>query len=136
MKNREIVLGSVLASLAIVFMPLYTLWFGTLQNPFEYTLSMIGNRFDMMTEFIIWGVVTGLLIVFYLLHLYRKVEYRDKKARRFLVYSNIFLVLTVLTPAVEEVNSLTHKLHFLVGSLFALFLSLSIFFLALYINLS
>jgi len=133
-ENRRMVFSGVMATLAIILVPLYTLWFGTRQNPMEYTLSMFANRFDQMTEFFIWSTVTGLLIAYYIFRLYGKVDFRNKKARHSLILSSIFLILTALTPAVEEVNALTHKLHFMFAAFFALFLFLSIYFFSRYLK--
>lgn len=89
---------------------------------------MIGNRFDRMTEFIIWGASTGFLLAFFILYLYRKASYKNRKSKRLLIYSNIFLVLTCATPAVKEINAFTHSLHTLFAILFGVSLSGSLFF--------
>ena len=34
---------------------LFTTIYGTLQNPFQYTFSKIGNRFDNRVLFIVWA---------------------------------------------------------------------------------
>ncbi|MCK9451599.1 MAG: hypothetical protein M0Q90_07910 [Bacteroidales bacterium] len=136
MKNNEndAFLGSFFAGFIIALIPIYTFWFGTLQNPFDYTLSMIGNRFDRMNEFIIWGTVSGLLLFLYIINLFREAAFQDKRARRMLVYSTIFLVLTVITPAVEEINRVTHRLHAVFGALFGIFLSTSLYFFIRYLR--
>ncbi len=133
--KENIFLIGFLSTAAIIIIPLYTFWFGTQQNPFNYTLSMIGNRFDRMTEFIIWGIVTGLLLVFYISTLFKRASYKDKRSRRLLIYSHIFLVLTCVTPAIEEVNAFTHKLHALFGTLFAVSLCLSLYFFIRFLRL-
>jgi len=136
MKNNEndVFLGSFFAGFIIAIVPIYTFWFGTLQNPFDYTLSMIGNRFDRMNEFIIWGTVSGILLFLYIINLFREAAFQNKRARRMLVYSTIFLVLTVITPAVEEINSVTHRLHAVFGAFFAIFLSASLYFFIRYLK--
>lgn len=126
--------GSFLAGVIIALVPLYTFWFGTLQNPFNYTLSMIGNRYDKMTEFIIWGSVTGVLLFLFIINLFKKASYENPRAKRMLIYSIVFLVLTVITPAMEEINKLTHRLHALFGTLFAVFLSASLYFFIKYLR--
>lgn len=123
-----------MAALLIFIVPLYTFWFGTKENPLEYTLSMIGNQFDQMTQFAIWGIGTGAVLVVYILQLYQKANFNDKKARRKLFLSNVFLVLTVVTPAVEEISPFMHKLHAAFGAFFAINLCLSIFYLGKYLK--
>lgn len=134
MNKNDAFLGSFFAGFIIALIPLYTFWFGTLQNPFNYTLSMIGNRFDRMNEFIIWGSVSGILLFLYIINLFREAAFQDKRAKRMLVYSTIFLVFTVITPAVEEINKVTHRLHAVFGAFFAIFLSTSLYFFIRYLK--
>ncbi|HCY00203.1 MAG TPA: hypothetical protein DG754_08705 [Bacteroidales bacterium] len=126
--KRDLIVGGVLAIVITISVIAHTLWFGTIENPFNYTFSMIGNRFDRMTEFIIWGASTGFLLAFFILYLYRKASYKNRKSKRLLIYSNIFLVLTCATPAVKEINAFTHSLHTLFAILFGVSLSGSLFF--------
>ncbi len=126
--KKDLIVGGLLAIVTIFSVLANTLWFGTIENPFHYTFSMIGNRFDRMTEFIIWGVSTGFLMALFILYLYRKASYKNRKSKRLLIYSNIFLALTVVTPAVKELNAFTHSLHTLFAVLFGLSLSGSLFY--------
>lgn len=127
-KKSDIRLGGLLAAIAIVLVPIYAISFGFKQNPFTYTFSMIGNRFEQMTEFIIWGVVTGGLLVFFIGWLFKNAAYKEKKARRLLIWSNVFLVLCVATPAIKEIDPISHKLHALWGGLFGISLCMAVYF--------
>jgi uncharacterized membrane protein len=48
---------------SIIMIPLLTLLFGLRESPFNYTLSMIGNWFGHFNIFIIWGIVTAILLI-------------------------------------------------------------------------
>ena len=126
-KKSDVRLGGLLATIAIILIPVYAISFGFEQNPFTYTFSMIGNQFDKMTEFIIWGAVTGGAFVFFIGMLFKQAAYKEKKARRLLIWSNIFLVLCVATPAIREIDPIAHKLHALWGGLFGISLCISIY---------
>ena len=127
-KKSDIRLGGLLATIAIILIPVYTIFFGFKQNPFTYTFSMIGNQFEQMTEFIIWGAITGGLLVFFIGWLFKQAAYKDKKARRMLIWSNVFLVLCVATPAIKEIDPVLHKFHALWGALFGILLCMSVYF--------
>lgn len=122
---------AIIASTIIVGI---TLSFGTRASPFDYTLSMIGNRFDARFDFIIWGIITAALLIIYVLHIYKIGAFNDKKARKYLITSGIFLVLTVLTPAIDELWPILHKLHAVYGALFGLSLVASVYFFIKYIK--
>ena len=49
--KKDLIIGGLLAIVTIFSVLANTLWFGTIENPFHYTFSMIGNRFDRMSEF-------------------------------------------------------------------------------------
>ena len=102
--------------------------FGFSKSPFEYTLSMMGNYFglDERLNFIIWGMITGALFVFYIRSLFRKASFNNRRANIWLSLSNIFLVLTVLTPSVKDKFPIFTRLHFLYTVAFALSLVLSV----------
>lgn len=91
-----------LAIFAVVIIPIYTYLFGTNESPFHYTLSMIGNQVEYRLRFIIWGVVTGFLLTFYISRMYIMKSFSQPRAHRLLLWSHIFLVLTVVIPAVDH----------------------------------
>lgn len=86
---KKITAQAIFAFLSIALVPVYTLIFGTKEDPFIHTLSGIGNAFDHKLSFIFWGSITGLLLVFYTLYVFAKIDYRDKRSRRFLYASHI-----------------------------------------------
>lgn len=123
------------AIIATLIISVITVSFGTRESPFDYTLSMIGNRFDARLEFIVWGVITASLLILYVLHLFKLGAFQNKKARRHLIRSGIFLVLTVLIPAIEELWPILHKMHAVFGALFGLSLVTSIYYFIKYIEI-
>ncbi len=123
------------AIIATLIISIITLSFGTRESPFDYTFSMIGNRFEARLEFIIWGIITALLLTLYVLHLFRLGAFKDKKARNYLIRSSVFLILTVLTPAIKEVWPILHTLHSLYAALFGLSLVISIYYFIKYIKI-
>lgn len=111
-----------------------TLSFGTRESPFAYTLSMIGNRFDARLNFIIWGVVTAGLLILLVLHIFKLGAFKHETARKHLIRSGVFLILTVLTPAIEELWPILHRLHAIYGALFGLSLVASIYYFIKYLE--
>jgi hypothetical protein len=127
-KEKRIVAKSIFAAISIALIPIYTIYFGFLESPTKYTLSNIGNFFDYRINFIIWGVVTGGLLVGFILFTYRKARFNNQRAKRFLIVSDIFLVLTVATPAFHESLRFWYYIHLLSATLFPLFLVASLLF--------
>lgn len=122
------------AIIATTIILVITLSFGTRESPLDYTLSMIGNRFDARLEFIVWGIVTAGLLILYVLHIFKLGAFKHKKARKHLIRSGAFLVLTVLTPAMEEIWPILHRLHAVYGALFGFSLVASIYYFLKYIR--
>ena len=111
---------------SLIAIPLFTWLFGTRESPLDYTLSMIGNKFGYRINFIAWGISVGLLLTFFTLRLYVLKSFRNPRARRLLIWSLIFLILTVLIPAVEHLPILS-KLHAFAAVAFGLSLSASLY---------
>ncbi len=115
-----------LAVFIIIFIPLYTWLFATRESPLQYTMSMIGNKLGYRLNFIIWGIVTGLLLTFFVLRLYVLRSFHNKRARKLLLWSLVFLILTVAIPAMEHLPVLS-RLHALAAVAFALSLTASLY---------
>jgi len=115
-----------LAAVAIVLVPLSTYFLGTKASPLNYSLSMIRNELGYRIKFIAWGITTGLLLTFFIIRLYELESFRDRKARRFLMASLIFLVLTVFIPYMEDLWVLS-KLHNITAFLFGVSLIASLY---------
>ena len=125
-----------MAVYAIITIPIFTILFATKQSPFQYTLSQIGNYFDWdhRKDFIIWGIVTGGGFAVYMTHLFNKAYFQNKKGRTWLILSNLFLVLTVITPSIKDVFPFFTRLHFIYSGLFAISLVLSTTFFIEYLG--
>ncbi len=121
-----------LALFAIVVIPVYTWLFGTRYSPLDYTLSMIGNKLGYRLNFIIWGTVTGLLLTFFVVRLYVLHSFNHPRARRLLILSLVFLILTVLIPAMEHLPILK-KLHAVTAVAFGISLTLSLYLFIRYL---
>ncbi len=118
--------ATYLAVFALVMIPLFTYLFATRESPFQYTMSMIGNKLGYRVSFIIWGMATGLLLTFYVIRLYVLKSFYHKRARRLLIWSLVFLVLTVAIPAMEHLPILK-RLHAVAAVAFALCLIASLY---------
>jgi hypothetical protein len=103
---------------------IFTAVYGTLQDPFQYTFSKIGNRFDpaLRIVFITWSIYTGLAIQLSILALFRLENYKKKLQYIFIIVAVVFLVLTALLPSLEE-WPFFQDLHIVAGGLFALFIT-------------
>lgn len=125
-----------IAGFTIIAIPVFTLLFSFKQSPFQYTLSQMGNFFgwDHRLDFIIWGIITGACFMVYIGYLFRRVNFRNKRANVWLVLANVFLVLTVLTPSIKEIYPISTRLHFLYSGLFALSLILTTSFFEQYLG--
>lgn len=120
------------AIFAMIVIPLYTYLFATKESPFYYTMSMIGNTPEYRWAFIIWGAITAMLISFYIYRLYVLKAFRNRKANKLLVASLVFLILTVVIPAVEAMPFLK-QLHAVVAVFFALSLTASLYLFIRYL---
>lgn len=116
---RIIVMSVLVAAL------LLTAVYGTLENPFIYTFSNIGNFFDYRVLFIVWSIVSGLSIQMCLLALFRLEQYQARAKYTFVALSSIFLVLTAVIPALKDIYPFWHLLHTIFAGIHALFLLLS-----------
>lgn len=122
-----------LALFALIVIPLYTWLFAIKESPFYYSMSMIGNQFDYRLNFIVWGVITGFLLTFYIARLYVLKSFEHPRAHKLLFWSHIFLVLTVAIPAVEHLPFLK-TLHILMAVFFGLSLIASLYLFIRYLG--
>lgn len=105
---------------------LFTVVFGTLENPFKYTFSKIGNRFDYRVMFIVWAMFTGLTIQYSVIQLFRLERFEFSKSYKYIFTSSFFLIVSSLTPALEETYPFWTWIHIITAGLFMVFLTLSI----------
>lgn len=103
---------------------IFTAVYGTLEDPFRYTFSKIGNRFNpsLRIVFIVWSAYTGAAIQTSILALFRLEEYNNKWAYRSILLSVFFLVITSALPSLDEWPFL-QDLHVVSGVIFAFFLT-------------
>ncbi|MFA6801685.1 MAG: hypothetical protein WCR19_06215, partial [Acholeplasmataceae bacterium] len=87
-RTRTLIMSMLILSLIFTFI------FGTLENPFTYTLSNIGNFFHYRLLFIIWAIVSGIAIEITLITLIRLEHYTDLKTYIFIYLATFFLIAT------------------------------------------
>lgn len=124
-KQRKI---RVLSMSFLLFALVFTIVFGTLESPFNYTLSNIGNHFSLEYRFlfIIWALTCALSIQFAIISLIKLEEFTNKYCSTFLVLASVSLIATGFVPAVIEDNPFWHMIHTVTSGLAALFLLLSL----------
>lgn len=112
----------------LLFALVFTIIFGTLESPFDYTLSNIGNHFNSEYRllFIIWSLTCALAIQFAIIALIRLEEYKSKTCTVFVALATVSLIATGIIPAVLEDQPFWHAVHTITSGLTALFLLLSI----------
>lgn len=127
-RNRIIVMSLLLLTLIM------TVIYGTLENPFKYTLSNIGNFFTYREFFIFWAIITGVSIQTSCVALFKLEDFRHKHSYTLIIYASIFLVLTAIIPALKEKFPFWHFVHILTSINYALFLILGLQPFFRYIN--
>lgn len=132
-KNSKKKLFSYLSIFALISIPVVAYLFWTTASPFDYTFSMIWNRLWHRLDFILWWFFTWLMLTFYLFRLYVMESFKNKKALKFLLWSFVFLLLTVVVPAVET-EQLTKRLHTLLALAFFVNLMISLYLFILYLQ--
>lgn len=123
-ERRERITIMTLLLSALVF----TTIFGTIQNPFTYTFSKIGNRFDMTNRilFIIWAAYTGFAIQTSIIALFSLEKYKNKRHYIYIGIAAVFLVLTAAAPSLDNLPFWTN-VHLVTAGLFALFVTLGFY---------
>lgn len=119
-RARIVIMSLLLAAL------LFTVIYGTLENPFKYTFSKIGNRFDNRVLFIVWSLFTGFTIQFSVIQLFRLEKYSLSKAYKYIIISTFFLISSALAPAIEEKYPFWTWFHIITAVLFGIFVTLSV----------
>ena len=126
MNKRNI--AKILIFLALLSVCAYTAWFGTIKDPVEYTISRIGNYFDLRAGFILWGAITGLLLTRCISYIYKTAGCKDDWSEKFLNISYVLLILTVIVPDIKETMLILFYVHITSAFLFACSLLLSVAF--------
>lgn len=104
---------------------IFTVVYGTLQNPFQYTFSKIGNRFDpeLRVVFIVWASYTGFAIQASIIALFRLESYKNKWSYLFIIIAVVFLAFTAMAPSLEHLPFWIW-VHLVTGMIFSLFITL------------
>ncbi len=119
-RNRTIVMSGLLLTLIM------TAIYGTLENPFKYTLSNIGNFFTYREVFIAWSIVAGVAIQTACVSLFRLENFKQRRSFTFVIYASVFMVLTAIIPALKDTFPFWHFVHVLTAIFYALFLILGL----------
>jgi hypothetical protein len=112
----------------------FTFIYGTLENPFSYTLSNIGNFFNYRLLFIIWTIISGTAIEIGFITLVKLENYKDKQTVVYLYLATFFLIATGLIPALKEIYPFWHWMHVATSVLLSLFYTLSVIPFSLWIS--
>ena len=112
----------------LLFALVLTIAFGTLEDPFRYTLSNIGNRFGWGPRimFIIWAFISGTGIEISFIFIMKLINYSDKKTKVFIGLTSFSIVMTGLVPALKNEFPFWHNLHFITSGSIAIFFFLAI----------
>ncbi len=119
-RNRMIVMSGLLITLIM------TAIYGTLENPFQYTLSNIGNFFSYREVFIIWAIIAGASIQTACVSLFRLEKFEQRHAFTFIIYASIAILATAVIPALKDKFPFWHFVHVLTSIFYALFLILGL----------
>ncbi|MBU1020117.1 MAG: hypothetical protein KJ847_02800 [Firmicutes bacterium] len=103
-----------------------TVIYGTMENPFQYTLSKIGNRFNNRIFFIFWAMFTGFAIQSSVVALFRLEKYNMVRSYKYIVIGTGFLILSALSPSLMELYPLWTWVHIITAGLYGVFFSLSV----------
>jgi len=120
--TRMVVMTTLLSAL------LFTIVYGTIQNPFVFTFSKIGNRFSFGNRvlFIVWAAYTGFVILSSILALFRLENYTRKRDYTYILIAVIFLTFASFAPSLEEYPFWTW-VHIVTAGLFSVFITLGFY---------
>ena len=110
----------------LVFALVFTFVFGTLEDPFIYTLSNIGNFFTYRMVFIIWSMIAGVAIEVAVLSLFKLESYNNKLGIISIYLAAFFLIATGIIPALKETYPFWHYLHTFTSGVLAIFLYIAV----------
>ncbi|MCF7926462.1 MAG: hypothetical protein K9L74_02635 [Candidatus Izimaplasma sp.] len=127
-KKRILVMSYLLIAL------IFTIIYGTLQSPFEYNLSNIGNGFSIQNRilFIVWASYTGFTLSSSIFFLFYLENYKNQRHYSYISISVIFLVLTAVIPSTSDLLFWSW-IHVIAAGLFGLFITLGFYPFAMYI---
>ncbi|XFA98914.1 hypothetical protein ACAG96_08560 [Candidatus Izemoplasma sp. B36] len=118
----------------LVFALVFTFVFGTLEDPFIYTLSNIGNFFTYRMIFIIWSMIAGVAIELAVVSLFKLEGYKNKMGIIAIYLAAFFLIATGIIPALKETYPFWHYLHTFTSGVLAIFLYIAVVPFSLWIS--
>ncbi len=124
---------TVLMSL-LLFSLVFTVVFGTLEDPIANTLSRIGNFYNFRVLFIAWAIISGISIEVCLLALFKLEKFTSKSAHVGVYLAAIFLIATGLIPAFKDLYPILHAIHVLTSILYGVCLYIGLFPFSLWIS--
>lgn len=118
----------------LLFALLFTISYGSIENPFQYTFSKIGNRFNIGNRvlFIVWAISTGTIIQASIIALFKIEGYKNNRHMYFIFFGSFFLVASAVIPSLPHLEFWT-TMHLITAGLFALFLTLGFFPFAIWV---
>ncbi len=129
--QRELVKDRRLRLLILSFLLgalIFTVIYGTIENPFQYTFSKIGNRFTIGNRvmFIVWAITVGTIIQGAIVALFKLEGYKSKLNHTFIITGTVFLIVTSVSPSLPDLPFWTW-VHLITAGFFALFLTLGFY---------
>ena len=104
---------------------LFTVIYGTIEDPFENTMSNIGNYYDYRIAFIVWAIFSGTAIQTSILSLFKLQDYRPKKQTYLIYLATFFLIGASLIPAILPTYPILHAIHTVFAGMHAVCIFLS-----------
>ncbi|MFO7841468.1 MAG: hypothetical protein R6V48_04845 [Fidelibacterota bacterium] len=92
-----------LSAALLTFILIFTLIYGTLENPFIYSFSNIGNYFHYRELYIFWAFITGFTLYFSVISLFELENYQKTYARLSITGVPFFIIVTALIPSLETI---------------------------------
>ncbi|MDZ7796101.1 MAG: hypothetical protein U5N56_03245 [Candidatus Marinimicrobia bacterium] len=83
----------------LTFILIFTLIYGTLEDPFIYSFSNIGNYFPYRELYIFWGFITGFTLYFSVISLFKLENYQETYARLSILGVPFFITVTAMIPS-------------------------------------
>lgn len=114
---RLLVLGHLATAIILTFM------YGTLENPFQHTLSQVGNAFTVSHRifFIVWAIYVGFAFFLSIAVLHKLEKYDSKSEITMVFLAWLFFVATAILPSMTK-YPVARVLHVITAIIFSLLL--------------
>ncbi len=103
-----------------------TVMFGTLQDPFIYTFSMIGNLFEYHILFIFWAIFVGTSILISVISLFKLENYNNRFSYIFIGLATLCLISTGFIPSIRHINYPLYAIHTAAATAMGFFVTFSL----------